>query len=341
MIELIAGVILLSLVLYALTGGADFGGGVWDLMARGPRAEAQRKLIARAIAPIWEANHVWLILVVVLLFAALPSAFSTISIALHIPITLMLIGIVLRGSAFVFRAYGIQSDRSEARWSRVFAVSSTVTPIMLGVVAGAVASGRIRRDAETGVVATDFLSEWLAPFPFVLGLFTLALFAFLAAVYLTNETDDVDLRADFRRRGLYTAVASALLAVLCLALAREGAPVIWWGLTASTWAPLFHAATALASLGAFGALWRASYSLARLLAIVQVTLIVVGWGLAQYPFAVPPDVTFASAAAPASVLRPMLIAHATGAVVLIPSFGYLYALFKGRRASGDGESARR
>jgi len=143
---IIAGVMVASLVLYALLGGADYGGGVWDLFAFGRRAREQRELIAHAIGPVWEANHVWLILVLVILFTAFPPAFAVIATALHIPITLLLIGIVLRGTAFTFRTYDVQRDEVQRRWSLVFSIASIITPILLGIILGAIASGNIRVD---------------------------------------------------------------------------------------------------------------------------------------------------------------------------------------------------
>jgi cytochrome d ubiquinol oxidase subunit II len=140
--DLLAGIILIALNAYVLLGGADFGGGVWDLLARGPRKARQRELIAHAIGPVWEANHVWLILAVVLLFTCFPAAFARLAIALHVPLTLVLIGIVLRGSAFTFRSYGGEQEQ-EKYWGRVFAVASLVTPVLLGVAVGAVASGAV------------------------------------------------------------------------------------------------------------------------------------------------------------------------------------------------------
>src|SRR5262245_56372673 len=139
--DAVALVALISLIAYALLGGADFGAGVWDLLARDAR---QRDLIERAIAPIWEANHVWLVLVVVLLFSAFPPVYAAASIALHIPLSLMLLGIVLRGSAFVVRQYGPLSQVSKRRWGLLFGVSSTVTPLFLGITMGAVTAGRLR-----------------------------------------------------------------------------------------------------------------------------------------------------------------------------------------------------
>src|ERR1044071_7345089 len=134
-----------SLVLCALLGGADYGGGVWDLFAFGRRAREQRALIADAISPVWEANHVWLILVIVVLFTAFPPAFAAIATALHIPITLLLIGIVLRGTAFTFRTYDVQRDDVQRRWSLVFSIASIITPKLLGTILGAIENTRLQR----------------------------------------------------------------------------------------------------------------------------------------------------------------------------------------------------
>ena len=326
--ELTAAIVLASLTVYVLGGGADFGGGVWDLFSSGPREREQRETIADAIGPIWEANHVWLILVVVLLFVGFPLAFATLTTALHVPLTLMLIGIVLRGSAFTFRTYDDQSDRVQRRWGRVFAIASVVTPIMLGVCVGAVASGDIRVDVATGRVQTDFVSAWLAPFPFAIGFFTLALFAFLAAVYLTLETRDRDLQEDFRRRALWAAVAVGTLAFLSLLLSGAGAPLIRQGLVARWWSLPFHALTGAAAVGAIWALWRRRYGLARALAIAQATLILWGWGAAQFPYLVYPDLTIEGTAASERVLRILLVALAAGAALLFPSLWYLFRVFK-------------
>src|SRR5436190_19498576 len=247
---LLAAVLMAALLLYALGGGADFGGRVWDLLAdRGARGERQRTLVAEAIGPIWEANHVWLLLVVVLLFACFPAAFAAIGISLHVPLTIVLVGIVLRGSAFAFRSHD-GSDEARRRWSRTFAIASVVTPVMLGVCVGAVASGRIRVEPASAQVLSDPVSPWLALFPIALGMFALALFAFLAAVYLTVEARDDALREAFRARALGTAAAVGALALACLLLARGGAPRVYQGLTARGWSGLFHAVTGLLAIGA-------------------------------------------------------------------------------------------
>ncbi|RMF92837.1 MAG: cytochrome d ubiquinol oxidase subunit II [Nitrospinota bacterium] len=337
----IGGIMLAALILYVLSGGADFGGGVWDLFATGTRATAQRELIAHALAPIWEAHHVWLIVVIVIFFTAFPTAFATMTTILHIPFVLMLIGIVLRGSAFAFRAYGIQSGRGQRRWSLLFAISSLITPIMLGVIAGAMASGTIPTHQEGEPALSDFFTPWLAPFPLAIGFFTLTLCAFLAAVYLILETDDPRLQDDFRCRALYSALAVGVLAWISFLLAGTGAPLIRHGLSERGWSIPFHLCTGLVALGALWALWKRRFHLARILAILQVTLIILGWGLAQFPYLIAPDLTLQNSAAPASVLRPLLIILIAGAFVLAPSFWYLYAVFKGRTRPGQTRSRAR
>ena len=323
---IIAGVMVAALILYALLGGADYGGGVWDLFAFGKRAKAQRELIADAMGPVWEANHVWLILVIVLLFTAFPKAFSAISIALHIPLTLLLIGIVLRGTAFVFRKYDSQHDRTQRHWSLVFSIASVITPVVLGIILGAIASGRIR--IENGTAADGFFTSWLAPFPFAVGFFALALFAFLAAVYLTLETDDKELQEDFRLRALIAGVVVGLLALIVFLLAETGAPTVRAGISRTWWATGLHLATAVFALGAFYTLWTRRYAAARFFAAAQITMILLGWAFAQYPYLVEPDISIASAAAPPITLRLLLGALIAGMLILFPSYYYLFRVFK-------------
>jgi cytochrome d ubiquinol oxidase subunit II len=327
----LAGALMASLTLYALGAGADFGGGVWDLLSSGPRARAQRDLIAHAIGPIWEANHVWLILVVVVMFVCFPVAWAALSTALHIPLTLMLLGIVLRGSAFTFRAYDEASDAVQRRRGRVFAIASVITPLMLGVCAGAVAAGTVQ--VRDGRVLGGFVRPWLAPFPFAVGVLAVALFAFLAAVYLTLEAgEDEALREDFRRRALASGIAVGAVAFLSLGLARRGAPLVWEGLVGRHWSLPLHIATALAAMGALAALWARRFTFARICAVLQITFVLWGWGVSQFPYVVPPSLTFTEAAAPPAVLRAVLEALAVGAVILAPSLWALYRVFKGRRA---------
>ena len=324
--DVVALAIMLALTIYALMGGADFGGGVWDLFARGPRAEAQRRLIADALTPIWEANHVWLVFVIVVLFTCFPPAFARLAIVLHVPLALMLVGIVLRGAAFTFRAYDPGGDAVQRRWGRVFSVASVVTPVLLGIVVGAVASERVV--PPSGSFADGYIRPWLTPFALSVGALALALFAFLAAVYLTLETTDASLADDFRRRALLAGAAVAAAALLALAFSGEAAPRVRAGLTTDAWAVPLHLNALAAYAVTLWALWRRRFTLARLGAGAVTVLVLWGWALAQYPYLVPPDLDIASAAAPPIVLKLVLIAVLCGGLILIPSLWYLFRVFK-------------
>ena len=330
---LLAGIMLISLTFYALMGGADYGAGLWHLLARGPRARAQQKLIADAIGPIWEANHVWLILVITVLFTAFPPAFSAITTRLHIPLTLMLIGIVLRGSAFAFRSYdvGAHASRAQGYWEQLFAVASLFTPIVLGVVVGAIASGALT--ARTDLFFDGFVRPWLAPFPLAVGVLALALFAFLSAVYLILETQNPELREDFRGRALASAGVVAVMAMAVFALAGTGAPEIREDLSRSM-ASWLLVLTVILALGAVLALWRRRFRLARFCAAAEVAAIVWGWALAQFPYLVVPDLTIYNAAASPATLALLFKALVVGAVLLFPSLFALYRIFKSRTVFG-------
>lgn len=326
-LELLAAlVIVVALNLYAVSGGADYGGGVWDLLARGTRAERQRSLIAHAIGPIWEANHVWLILAIVVLFTGFPPAYARITTILHIPLLLMLLGIVARGAAFSFRAYGDPRRELQRPWGGIFAVSSLLTPLLLGVVLGAIASGRVSATA-------GFVAPWWGPFPLAVGLYALVMFAFLAAVYLTVEAKDEDLREDFRRRALFSELVLGIVAAAVLLAAGRYAPEILDDLTRTPWSWPLHAVTAASALTVLFTLWKRRYALARAAAVLQVSLIIWGWAFSQYPYLVRPDLTIAAAAAPEITLRLLLGALAAGSVLLVPAFFYLFRIFAARKAS--------
>ena len=335
MLEIVVALVTLaSLILYALMGGADFGGGWWDLLAHGPRAARQRQLIANAIAPIWEANHVWLILVIVLLFTAFPLAFAAIMTALHIPLTAMLVGIVLRGSAFVFRKYDRVDDRTQRRWSGVFGWASLFTPVIQGMSLGALASGAIR--VVDGQVTTGFFAGWTGGFALACGAFALALFSFLAAVYLTvDAAHDRELQDDFRRRAIAAGFALAPIAAAVFFSARAGgAPQMYAGLT-QWWAPVLLLWTSSFAATTLVALWRRWFKTARIAAIGQVTLILVGWSAAQFPNLIVPDVEIFASAAPQITLKLLLIALSVGAMVLLPSLYYLFHVFKSRERASE------
>ncbi|HEY8415228.1 MAG TPA: cytochrome d ubiquinol oxidase subunit II [Thermaerobacter sp.] len=331
----IAAVLMAALTAYAILGGADFGGGVWDLLARGPRAGAQRRAIARAMGPVWEANHVWLIFALVLLFTAFPQAFSALSIALFVPFHLVLAGIVLRGAAFVFRAPGAEAAGPERAWASVFGAASTITPFLLGTSLAAVSSGGVR--VAGGAVTVDPLYAWFSPFSLFVGALTVALFAYLAAVYLAVETSG-ELQEDFRRRALGAGAAVAVLAAALLPLAPRAAPHLW-ELVSERGRLLVLAGAGLAVLSAW-LVWRRLYRLARLAAVAEVAVLLWGWALGQWPYLIYPDVTVFNAAAPDPILLFTLRALPVGLLILLPSLWLLFAVFKGDNPAagrrGDG-----
>ena len=333
---LLAGAVVVALNVYVLLAGADFGGGVWDLLASGARRDRQRALVADAIAPIWEANHVWLILVIVLLFTGFPAVFARLMTVLHIPMTLMLLGIVLRGSAFTFRSYDSRRDTVQRRWGRIFAIASTVTPVLLGMVIGAIASGTVREPpVERAMIdfAGVYVRPWLSPFTLGIGLLALALFGFLAAVYLTVEATDDELREDFRRRALAAAFAVFAIALTDLFLANVAAPRVWRALTTGAIAFGLHLATGVAAVGAVIALWTRRFRAARFAAAAQVSLILWGWAIGQFPYLVPPDLTVVAAAAPPVTLELLVGALGLGLLALVPSLRYLFRVFKGEETA--------
>jgi cytochrome d ubiquinol oxidase subunit II len=330
-----AAVMVMALTAYALLGGADFGAGVWDLLARGPRAEGQRNLIAHAIGPVWEANHVWLIIVIVLLFTGFPAAYSAIVTALHVPLSLMLVGIVLRGSAFTFRSYD-NTALGRRRWNRAFSVPSVLTPVLLGMIVGAIAAGHLPARPTT---SADLLGPWLRPFPIAVGLLTLGLFAYLAAVYLILETDDPALRDDFRRRALIAAVAVGVLAYAVYLLARRADPLVFRGLSNAPWGFAVRIITGAFAILALASLWFRLDRLARGAAMAQVALILWGCALAESPYLVPPNLTIRNAAAPAVVHRLLLGALAIGSTILLPSLYYMFRVFKSHTLARRGRAA--
>ena len=321
-----AGLLLLAaLAAYALFGGADLGGGIWDLLAAGSRREAQRRAIARAMGPVWEANRVWLIFALVLLFTAFPRAFEALNVGLFVPLHLALLGIVLRGAAFTFRS-AAKTDRARQLWGTVFGGASLLAAWFLGVSLAGVSGGALRVAGDGSVVALPFVRWALRPLSLGMGALAAALAAYLAAVYMTVETRGA-LQEDFRNRALGAGGAVALLSGALLAVLRQDAPHLGTALverglwTVMVPGGVFAGAAALA-------LWLRRYRLGQVLAAAQVLVLIGGWGVAQWPYLVYPDLTAAESAAPVATLDVVLQAVGAGMVLLVPSLGLLFWVFK-------------
>lgn len=330
LVNLAAAVGLVGLMAYALLGGADFGGGVWDLFATGPRRNAQRQVIARAMGPVWEANHVWLIFVIVLMFTCFPRGYAPLAVAMFIPFHLALVGIMLRGAAFVFRGYlsrpgGRAADEPPGFWELSFGISSVITPLLLGAAFGAITAGGIQVSAD-GTVLTAWPPAWLRPYSLGCGVLALSTCAYLAAVYLTVETDG-DLRDDFRRRAIVAGTATAGLALIVLILAYCQAPWFFEQLTRPRAWPVLAAGLFFFAASAW-AVFSRRYKLSRIFAAAEVALLLAGWGLAQHPYFCYPDLTLMGSAGPEATIRFLLLALPVGAVVLVPSLWLLLRVFK-------------
>lgn len=336
-----AALILIALIAYAIFGGADFGGGIWDLLARGDSAQRERDAIAQAMGPVWESNNVWLVFVLVVTWTAFPIVYAGISAALFIPITLALVGIVLRGAAFSFRShYGMQVGAG-MRWGHVFNIASAITPFLLGTVAGALSSGGIHVSGPPLQVTANIWATWTTPFALVCGAFALGMCAVLSATYLAVEAHangSEVLTQTFRRRALIAGAITAIMGAVAAALSVSEAPALWHGLIGQ--ALPFSLGAVVLGLATAVALARNAYQVARALVAAETACILLAWAVGQWPYLIVPDVTITSAASPASVLGPMLIVSVLGLVVLLPSLWYLFAVFKStpraRRSSADG-----
>jgi cytochrome d ubiquinol oxidase subunit II len=318
-----------SILLYCLLAGADFGAGILESVLGKELRDEQRKVIDRAMGPVWEANHVWLILALVILFVAFPTAYSAMSITFHIPLTLMLLGVILRGSAFTARHYDAVRDRSQAWYSAIFVLSSIVTPLMLGIVAGGMLLGRIGR-VEDGFLQA-FVRPWANLFCLAVGIFTCVLFAFLAAVYLIGETSNPAVRKIFIRRAQVLNVMAIAAGFLVFAAAeRNGLPLVSLFMGHALSLGSMTAAT-LILIPLWAAIRKGATSAARVLAAIQVGLVLAGWFRLQFPVILnSPEAPFTiySAAAPESTLRYLLYALVGGSALIFPSLFYLLKIFK-------------
>jgi cytochrome d ubiquinol oxidase subunit II len=267
------------------------------------------------------------------MFSGFPSAFSSMSVGLAVPIFLILIGIVLRGSSYVFRAYFAGGVRTQLYWGKVFSISSSITPLFLGIVIGAISTDAVLMG--DGKSESGFLHTWLRPFPLIVGLLSLSLFAYLSACYLTVETTDAELQDDFRTRALVSGFIAVIVAFAAYIVAEDSAQGILDGLSRSLhgYGWIIEVAAAIAALVAFQALWSRSYLRARIAAASQVALIVIGWGTGQYPYVVRPELTIFNSASPTNILFALEIAVSVGAVILIPSLMLLFLIFKKERKS--------
>ena len=320
--SLAAGVLFVGLVAYALLGGADFGSGFWSAFAFGPRAKEVREAMFRAMGPVWETNHVWLILVLVTLWTAFPVAFGSLFEALFLPLTVALVGIVFRGAAFAFRHYGSQSNPGLPATGLVFSVASILTPFAMGVSVGAVINGGVPVDGPP----PGIFEAWLEPFPLLCGLIALAICAFLTPFYMLIRPLNSQVLEGCRRLGFAGSLALGALTALAIPLGAMSADDFSDRLLRPL--PIIvMVCAATAGLLSLLLLWQRTYRFAPMIAGATVVLVLAAWGAAQYPYMLMPATRIEAVAAGHATLEAFLIALPLGALILVPSLLALFLLF--------------
>lgn len=320
--DVVAVIVFLGVVLYAVFGGADFGSGFWDLTAGDPqRGGAVRRLVDHSIGPVWEANHVWLIFVLVYLWTGFPRAFVQMVSALYVPLSLAALGIVLRGSGFAFRKFAT-SVRQAQVYGAAFAVSSVVTPFFFGAAVGAIASGRV--PAEGGV---DRTTVWLTPTSILGGILAVMTCAFVAAVFLARDANRLgqeELTNWFRVRGLAMGVITGAVALIGVVVLALDAPTLFEGLTG--WGLPVIGGSGVGGLTTMWLLATRRYGAARWFAAGSVALIVIGWGVGQYPWMLVDQLTITEASGATATLWGLIGAFLAAAVLVVPPLAYLLYL---------------
>jgi cytochrome bd ubiquinol oxidase subunit II len=321
--DAVAIVLWIGATMYAIFGGADFGAGFWSLLAgSAERGKRPRELIDWAIGPVWEANHVWLIFILVVLWTGFAPAFEAIFSTLFIPLSLAALGIVLRGAGFAFHN---TARRARGRsWSEaIFGVSSVLTPFFMGTVVGAIAGGRV----PTGNATGDQVTSWLNPLSIVIGALFLATSAYLAAVFLVHDArraGSPDLERYFARRALISALVTGALAAVGLVALHNDARYVFDGLTGDA-LPLVILSL-VCGAGVLALLHRGNPRGTRPLAAGAVASVIWAWGVAQHPYLLPQTLTIDDAAAPGDSLTSLLIVFGVAVLVVLPSIGLLFTL---------------
>ncbi|MFE9609772.1 cytochrome d ubiquinol oxidase subunit II [Streptomyces sp. NPDC006012] len=322
MSTLIAVILFVGVIAYALFGGADYGAGFWDLTAGGrERGRPARELINRSISPVWEANHTWLIFCLVTIWTAFPQAFTAITTTLYIPLGLAALGIVARGASFAFR-HALSRSRGELGTGVAFACSSVVTPFFFGAIAGGIASGRVP-SAGRGAP----MSSWLNPTSVLGGVLAVAVCAYLAAVFLTGQAQrrgSTTLERAFRRRAVGAGIVTGLLALAGVFILNLDAPRLFHQL--STAGAALLAVSGLCGLAALLLLRKGGAPVVRTLAAIAIAAVVAGWGVAQYPYLLGTHLTIQQAAAPSASLWTLFAVSCVAAILIAPSLFLLYSL---------------
>lgn len=328
----VAALMVLGIAAYAVLGGADFGVGVWDLTAgRGRKGTRMRALIAGSMGAVWEANHVWLIFVLVIFWTGFPLAFGSVASTLFIPLFLAALGIIFRGSTYALRS--VPSGRlTGALLTALFTLSSVLTPFFLGTIVGAMASGRV----PIGNAAGDLVSSWWNPTSVLVGALAVVTGAYLAAVYLAADAGRnglTDLADRFRLRAIGSGAVAGALAIGGLAVLRSDARPLYDGIVNEGLA--FVIVSAAAGVATLALVWTRRYAWARVTGAAAVVAVIGGWVAAQAPELLPGVISLQDAAAPRITLVAVLVSVILGMLILIPALAYLFHLREQGRLDHD------
>lgn len=331
MIEILLFFIGASLLLYTLLGGADYGAGILEMFPISAKyKELQKKTINHAMGPVWEANHIWLILIVVILFMGFPKIFITMMTSLHLPMVALLVGIVFRGCAFTFRHYdAIYDEQTQKIYTWIFGLSSFWTTMWLGIIFASLTRGHI--NTETLNAYEAYVRPWVGWFPLVTGFFVTCSFAFLASIYLIGETTDVELKKIFSRRAFILNLLTIFFGGLVFLTSYLEDGNFWKLFLENSYALTIMIFATLAFLLLWFVVKKRNPIWPRIVAAGQVTLILLGWFLIYAPNAIlttTGTMSFYEAAAPKATLLQLLIALIIGSLFIFPSLFFLLKVFK-------------
>lgn len=333
MIYVIIGFLWVSLLIYLLMGGADFGAGILELFTSEGNKSHVRKTSYQAIGPIWEANHMWLIIAVVILFVGFPQVYTTVSVYLHIPLVIMLMGIIARGTAFSFRNYDAIKDSMQRVYNKIYVYSSFITPLFLGVIAGSAVSRKI--DTASNSFLSAYVYDWFNWFSFSVGFFTVTLCGFLAAIFLVGEVEDEISKRAFRRKAVKMNVAMLIWAIiLFVASIADGIPLLSW-LFGNIISLLTIISAAIALVFLWIAIMKDRVAMMRLLAGFMVTMLLIAVTYAHYPNIVllknGDELSLLNHKAPQKTIDSLGIALLIGSLFILPALFYLVYSFGKRR----------
>jgi cytochrome d ubiquinol oxidase subunit II len=328
--------LVISIIFYCLFAGADFGAGMIEIFLSSAERDREEKVLVRALGPVWEANHMWLVLAVVILFMGFPRIYVAGSITYHIPLTIMLFGIILRGCAFTFRHYDAVRDQSHKYYTQIFIFSSFLAPFMLGTVAGSVLLDRFNfrplGDSQR-TFESLFISPWCNLFSFSIGIFTCVLFIFLASVYLIGEVKDGELRLRFIRRAKFANIFAVLSGALVFLSAQIAKVQLAKVFADNQWSLFAMLAATLTLVPLWICVRKSHYLIARAFAAMQVFFVLIGWMIMQLPYVLSDStgpILLDEAAAGNESLKALLYALLVGSLLIFPALFYLFKIFKSK-----------